>query len=138
IPRMEWADNSSQVVLQQLNRKQNESKLFYADINTGAANLFYTEKDAAFIDIKSRWNNDDPTGWDWINGGKEFLWVSEKDGWRAIYTISRDGKKETLVTKGDYDIKTIKSVDEKNKQVYFMASPQNPNQLYLFKTSLDG
>lgn len=138
IPRMEWADNSSQIVLQQLNRKQNESKLFYADINTGAANLFYTEKDAAFIDIKSRWNNDDPTGWDWINGGKEFLWVSEKDGWRAIYTISRDGKKETLVTKGDYDIKTIKSVDEKNKQVYFMASPENPNQLYLFRTSLDG
>ncbi len=138
IPRMEWAENSSEIVLQQLNRKQNESKLFYGDVKTGVSRIFYTENDAAFIDIKSRWNNDDPTGWDWINEGKEFLWVSEKDGWRAIYTISRDGKKETLVTKGNYDIKTIKSVDEKNKQVYFMASPDNPHQLYLFRTSLDG
>ena len=138
IPRMEWAHNSSEIVLQQLNRKQNESKLFYCDVNTGAARLFYTENDQSFIDIKSRWNDDDPTGWDWINDGKEFLWVSEKDGWRSIYSISRDGKKETLVTNGAYDITSIKSVDEKNNQVYFMASPDNPTQLYLFKTSLDG
>ena len=138
IPRMEWAANASEVVLQQLNRKQNESRLFYSDVKTGATRLFYTEKDAAFIDIKSRWNNDDPSGWDWINDGKEFLWVSEKDGWRAIYTISRDGKKETLVTKGNYDIKTIKAVDEVNQKVYFMASPENPTQLYLYRTSLNG
>ncbi|MEO6682829.1 MAG: DPP IV N-terminal domain-containing protein [Ginsengibacter sp.] len=138
IPRMEWANNSSEIVLQQLNRKQNESKLFYCDVTTGAANLFYTEKDDAFIDVKSRWNRDDPMGWDWINDGKEFLWVSEKDGWRSIYTISREGKRETLVTKGKFDITSINSVDEEKKEVYFMASPDHPAQLYLFKTSLSG
>lgn len=137
IPRMEWADNSNQVVLQQLNRKQNKSKLFYCDVNTGTANNFYTEDDKAFIDIKSRWNDDDPTGWDWLNGGKDFLWVSEKDGWRHIYLISRDGK-ETLVTKGDYDIDNIKCIDDKNGYVYFMASPDNATQLYLFRTKLNG
>ncbi|MDP4283872.1 MAG: DPP IV N-terminal domain-containing protein [Bacteroidota bacterium] len=137
IPRMEWADNSSQLVLQQLNRKQNESKLFYCDINTGVAKNFYTETDKAFIDIKSRWNDDDPTGWDWIDHGKEFLWVSEKDGWRHIYLISRDGK-ETLVTNGNYDIDDIKCIDDKNGYVYFMASPNNATQLYLYRTKLDG
>ena len=137
IPRMEWADNSSQVVLQQLNRKQNESKLFFCDVNTGAANNFYTEDDKAFIDIKSRWNDDDPTGWDWLNNGKDFLWVSEKDGWRHIYLVNRAGK-ETLVTKGDYDIDNIKCIDEKNGFVYFMASPDNATQLYLYRTKLDG
>lgn len=137
IPRMEWADNSSQVVLQQLNRKQNESKLFYCDINTGEAKNFYTESDKAFIDIKSRWNDDDPTGWDWLNNGKQFLWVSEKDGWRHIYLIDRNGK-ETLITKGDYDIDNIKCIDEKNGYVYFMASPDNATQLYLFRVKLDG
>ena len=138
IPRMEWADNSSEVVLQQLNRKQNESKLFYCDVNSGAANNFYTESDKAFIDIKSRWNDDDPTGWDWMNGGKDFLWVTEKDGWRHIFLVSRDGKKETLITKGNYDIDNIRCIDEKNNAVYFMASPDNPTQLYLFKTTMDG
>ena len=138
IPRMEWADNSNEIVLQQLNRKQNESKLFYCTVNTGAANNFYTEKDNAFIDIKARWNDDDPTGWDWFNNGKFFLWVSEKDGWRHIFLISRDGKKETLVTKGDYDIDNIKCIDDKNNYVYFMASPNHATQLYLYRTKLDG
>ncbi|HUZ59912.1 MAG TPA: DPP IV N-terminal domain-containing protein [Hanamia sp.] len=137
IPRMEWADNSSQVVLQQLNRKQNESQLFYCDVNTGDAKKIYSESDKAFIDIKSRWNDDDPTGWDWLDNGKDFLWVSEKDGWRHIYLISRDGK-ETLVTKGDYDIENIKCIDDKNGYVYFMASPNNATQLYLYRTKLNG
>lgn len=138
IPRMEWAENSNQVVLQQLNRKQNESKLFYCDVNSGAADNFYTETDKAFIDIKSRWNDDDPTGWDWMNDGKQFLWVSEKDGWRHIYLLSRDGKKETLVTRGDYDIDQISYIDTKNNYVYFTASPDNPTQLYLYRAKMDG
>ncbi len=100
LPRMEWADNSNELVVQQLNRKQNESKLFYCDATTGNAANFYTEDDKAWIDIKSRWNNDDPTGWEWLHNGKDFLWVSEKDGWRHIFLVSRDGKKETLITKG--------------------------------------
>jgi len=137
IPRMEWADNSSQVVLQQLNRKQNESKLFFCDVNSGAAKNFYTEDDKAFIDIKSRWNDDDPTGWDWLNGGRDFLWVTEKDGWRHIYLVDRQGK-ESLVTKGNYDIETIKCIDGKDGYVYFMASPNNATELYLYRTKLDG
>lgn len=137
IPRMEWTLNSNEIVLQQLNRKQNESRLFLCNVNTGAAKNFYTETDKAFIDIKSRWNNDDPVGWDWFSTGKDFLWVSEKDGWRHIYRIDKEGK-ETLVTKGDYDIQTINYIDEKNNYVYFMASPDNPTQLYLYRTRLDG
>ncbi len=138
IPRMEWADNSDELVLQQLNRKQNESKLFYCNAATGASNNFYTENDKAFIDIKSRWNDDDPTGWEWLNNGKNFLWVTEKDGWRHIFLIDRDGKNETLITKGDYDIDNIKCIDNKNNYVYFMASPNNATQLYLYRVKMDG
>ena len=138
LPRMEWAGNSNEVVVQQLNRKQNESKLFYCNVNTGKANNFYTEDDKAFIDIKSRWNDNDPTGWDWLNNGKDFLWVSEKDGWRHIFLVSRNGKKETLITKGDYDIASIKCIDDKDNYVYFMASPNNATQLYLYRVKMDG
>ena len=52
----------------------------------------------------------DPMGWEWVKNGNDFLWVSEKDGWRHIYLVSRDGKKETLLTNGDYDIETIKGM----------------------------
>ena len=138
LPRMEWADNSDELVVQQLNRQQNESKLFYCSAKTGTATNFYTEDDHAWIDIKSVWNDDDPTGWDWLDGGKKFLWVSEKDGWRHIFLVSRDGRKETLVTKGAFDIGSVKSVDEKNNYVYFMASPNNATQLYLYRAKMDG
>ena len=137
IPRMEWADNNTTLIVEQLNRKQNEAKIFLCAINSGATSAIYTEKDNTWIDTKERWN-DDPVGWEWINGGKYFLWVSEKDGWRHIYKISRDGKKEMLLTKGNYDILSIKAIDEKKGYVYFMASPTNATQQYLYKMSLNG
>ena len=138
LPRMEWANNSSELVLQQLNRKQNESRLFLSDIATGRITPIYGERDSAFIECKGAWQDGVVAGWDWINGGKEFLWVTEKDGWRHIYRVSRDGRKEALVTKGDYDIIRVSLVDEKNNMVYFIASPENATQKYLFRTRLDG
>lgn len=136
IPRMEWAANPAEIVLEQLNRKQNEAKIFLCKTATGSANAIYTENDKAWIDVKARWA-EDPAGWEWINNGKEFLWVSEKDGWRHIYRVSRDGK-ETKVTKGNYDIVSIEAIDEKNGLVYFTASPANATQRYLYKIALSG
>ncbi len=136
LPRMEWS-GAGELVVQQLNRKQNESRLYFCNATTGEAQLFYTETDAAWIDIKSRWNDDDPRGWEFVNGGKEFLWVSEKDGWRHLYKINRQGK-ETLLTSGTYDIATISAIDEANNDVYFIASPDNPLQRYLYKVKMDG
>ncbi|HRN56250.1 MAG TPA: S9 family peptidase, partial [Agriterribacter sp.] len=137
LPRMEWAGNQS-LIVQQLNRRQNESKLYICDIPDASAKNIYTETDKAWIDIKSRWNDDDPRGWEWINKGSAFLWVSEKDGWRHIYRVNRDGKKETLLTKGNYDIETISAIDEKNNYVYFIASPESAIQRYLYRTTMDG
>lgn len=136
IPRMEWAAGSTGLILEQLNRKQNEAKIFLCKAATGSAHPIYTEQDAAWIDIKATWS-DDPTGWEWINGGKDFLWVSEKDGWRHIYRISLDGK-ETLLTKGAYDMISFKGIEEKNGFVYFMASPANATQQYLYRVPLAG
>ena len=64
--------------------------------------------------------------------------MSEKDGWRHIYLISRDGKKETLLTNGNYDIITVKGYDDKSGYVYFMASPDNATQKYLYRVKMDG
>jgi dipeptidyl-peptidase-4 len=137
LPRMEWSDAAT-LVVQQLNRKQQESKLFYCNINDGQARSFFSENNKAWIEVKSYWNDDDPTGWDWINKGRAFIWVSEKDGWRHIYSVSRDGGKQTLLTNGKYDIESIKCIDEVGNYIYFMASPNNATQLYLYKVKMDG
>lgn len=137
IPRMEWAGNNNEIVVQQLNRKQNESKIWYCNVVTGEATNIYNETSTAWIDIKARWS-DNPTGWEWVKNYSCFLWVSEKDGWRHVYLISRDGKSETLITKGNYDVITMKGFDEKTGNIYFMASPENATQSYLYMINING
>jgi dipeptidyl-peptidase-4 len=135
IMRMEWAA-PNEIILQQLNRRQNESKVMLCNTLTGAAKTVFSESDEAWVATLNEWRSD-VKGWDWITGGKEFVWFSEKDGWRHLYRIGRDGK-ETLITKGDYDVIDLLNIDEKTGWVYFYASPQNATQRYLYKTKLDG
>lgn len=130
IPRMDWIPNTSDIILQQLNREQNVSKLYVANAASGTVKNIYTETDKAWIDAAP--------GWQWLNNGKEFIWESEKDGWRHTYRISKDGKKEKLITKGNFDVIESSLVDEKNNTFYFIASPTNATQQYLYKTKLDG
>lgn len=139
VPRMEWAANPRELVIQHLNRKQNESRIMLCDAATGSVKTIYEEKDAAWIDIQPLWDFDYQWGgWDWLGNGSEFMWASEKDGWRHLYRVSRDGKKETLITKGAFDVMEISAIDEKGGYVYFYASPENATQKYLYRTRLDG
>lgn len=139
VPGMDWAGNSNELILEHLNRKQNELNLLITDVNTGESKAILTEKDSAWIDINNSVDgNSTNGGWDWINGGKDFVWTSDKDGWNHLYKISRDGKKTTLITKGDFDVIDLISIDEKAGVVYYSASPDNATQSYLYKSRLDG
>ena len=137
VTRLEWAGNN-ELIMQHMNRRQNESNILLCDTKTGVSKSIYNEKDAAWIDVIQLWDEDYIWGgWDWINNGKEFIWPSEKDGWRHLYRVSRDGK-ETLITVGDYDVMDIVCIDEKGGYVYFMASPENGTQKYLYRITIDG
>ncbi|MEZ0538705.1 S9 family peptidase [Fibrella arboris] len=139
--RAEWFPTGNELIVQQLNRKQNESILYVCQPAKNTVTPVFTEKDNAWIDIKARWDRDDPTGWEWTNGGKSFLWVSEKDGWRHIYQFSRDGKTQTLLTPGNYDMAELERIDERSDgagYVYFTASPDNATQRYLYRVPLSG
>jgi dipeptidyl-peptidase-4 len=143
LPRMEWAANSTEVIIQQLNRLQNTNLVMLGDARTGQVRPVMTEKDEAWVDVA--WGDID---WDkkglargdveWLDNGKRFLWASERDGWRHIYSVSRDGKDVKPVTRGDYDVISVEGVDEAGGWLYFIASPENATQRYLFRTRLAG
>ncbi len=135
ITKLDWA-SSTEVLVQQLDRKQQVSKLINCNPNTGVATVFYTETDKAWVDIQSAEPFGNSEGFKLLNKGAEILWVSEKDGWRHIYRISKDGKNETLLTPGNFDIAELKLIDEKNNVVYYTASPNNPIQRYLYYSPL--
>ncbi|HEX5437843.1 MAG TPA: DPP IV N-terminal domain-containing protein [Gemmatimonadaceae bacterium] len=139
IARMQWADTSSQVVLQQLNRGQDTLRVMLGDAHTGAVHTVLTETDSTWVSVV-----DDLR---WLDDGKAFTWVSERDGWTHLYVVSRDGKSTRLVTKGDYDLDNpesafaaplVEGVDQRRGWIYFTASPDNPTQLYLYRTRMDG
>jgi dipeptidyl-peptidase-4 len=143
LPRMEWAANSSELVIQQLNRRQDTNTVMLGDARTGKVRPILTEKDEAWVDIA--WGDID---WDrtgiargdveWIDQGKRFLWASERDGWRHLYSISRDGSDVKTITPGNYDVITVERVDKDNGFVYFLASPENATQRYLYRVRIDG
>lgn len=135
IPRMAWRDNTNELLIQQLNRKQNESKLIVCDAATGKTKTIYTETDEAWINVQNNGINN--KGWNWLNKGTAFLWESEKDGWNHVYSINKEGK-ETLITTGEYDVIELLAYNEATNIMYFTASPDNATQQYLYKTTLDG
>jgi len=130
IPRMDWASSSSELILQRLNRLQNTDEVMLGDIRTGQVRTVLTERDSTWVDVV-----DDLV---WLQGGKEFTWVSERDGWKHVYVVSRDGKSVRLVTRGAFDVLEVKGIDDKGGWLYYVASPDNPTQKYLFRTRLDG
>lgn len=142
LPRMEWR-SASEIFVQQLNRKQNETKIFSCSSASGDCQSVFYEKEAAWIDAEAPWeinsySLDFRHTLKWLKGGKEFLWFSEKDGWRHLYRVPADGSKESLLTNGNFDVIAMKYFDETANQVYFMASPENATQKYLYKMKLDG
>jgi dipeptidyl-peptidase-4 len=129
IPFMEWAGPDS-VLVQRMNRLQNTDALILASAATGGTRTITTETDQAWLDVV----DEIP----WLKGNTEFLWLSERDGWRHVYAVSRATGAARLLTPGAYDANGIAAVDEKGGWLYFTASPDNATQQYLWRTRLDG
>ncbi len=130
IPRMEWAPDSQRVVFQQLNRLQNANQVLAGDPATGASQVLFTERDEAWVEVME--------GLRWIEGGRRFLWLSERDGWQHLYAVSASGESIHLLTPGPYDVISLAGVDEELGWAYFIASPDNATQRYLYRAPLDG
>jgi dipeptidyl-peptidase-4 len=131
IPRVQWAGNSKELVLQRVNRLQKAVDVMLADAATGKVRSVLTERDGAWVDV-----NDDAV--EWVEKGAAFTWVSERDGWRHLYLAARDGNTVRRVTPGAFDVIRVLRTDEKAGRVDFLASPDNPTQHYLYRAPLNG
>lgn len=130
LARMDFIPNSNEVMIQQLNRLQNRNTVWIGNVKSMQLNKILTDKDDAFLDIHDNIQ--------WLDKEKYFTWTSEKDGWRHLYKVSRNGKEMDLITKGDFDVVNINCIDEKGGYVYYIASPKNFTQRYLFRSRING
>jgi len=139
IARLEWAASSDEVVLQQLDRRQHNLLVMLGNARTGAVRTVLTEHDSTWVEVV-----DDVR---WLDSGRRFTWVSERDGWRRLYSVTRDGASIRPITHGAFDLQNpdaafgepyVVGVDSTAGWIYFTASPDTPTQLYLFRSRLDG
>jgi dipeptidyl-peptidase-4 len=154
IPRMEWipysnsegsgvpspSNESGGLILQYLNRLQNDNQVYLADTVTGEAKQIFEDKDPAWVEIvdKFEWVSGKCTTCQIPDPKLDFLWLSERDGWLHAYLVSAFGGKPSLITNFPADVIEEVSIDEAGGWFYFIASPANPTQRYLYRSRLDG
>ena len=130
IPRMDFIPESNELFIQQMNRQQNTNRIWIVAIGQSEPKNIFTDKDAAWLDT-----NDNIV---WLKDNKYFTWESERDGWRHLYRVSRDGQEIVPVTKGDFDYIQHVGMDVEKGIAYFIASPDNFTQRYLYSAKLFG
>lgn len=127
---LEWPEGSPEIFLQQLNRLQNTNRVMLADPLTGNIRTLLTDVDTAWVEPHQNLK--------WLEGGKRFVFASERDGWEHLYLADREDGSLKLLTPGKHDVIELVCVDDKCGQIYFMASPHNPTQRYLYRSPVNG
>jgi dipeptidyl-peptidase 4 len=128
IPRIDWADRNT-LIVQLLNRAQNELELIEVDPATGRSHHLLSEQDRHWLSI-----NDDLT---FLSGG-QFLWTSERSGFRHIYLYSRNGQPIRQLTAGNWVVNDIAGVDERNGWIYYNSNQASILGRDLFRIRMDG
>ena len=132
--QVSWAGNSDEVLIEKSSRNRDAREFLLANHRTGAISKAYAETDPAWVDMMPSANE----GLEWIRGGQAFVIISERDGWRRAYVVSRDGSSITPITPALSDLIARGQVDDKHGWFYYSASPTNATQRYLYRARLDG
>lgn len=128
LARMDFAASPDEVVIQRLNREQNRLDLLMADVVTGESRVILSEEAPSWVDV-----NDD---FRWLGDGQQFLWTSERDGFRHIYLYDRSGELIQQLTRGSWDVNRIEGVDPTEQWVYYSAINPTPTERQLFRVRL--
>jgi dipeptidyl-peptidase-4 len=130
IPRVTWLPDSKRLAIQRLNREQTVLDLLLADCSSGKSSTLLTEKDPDWINI-----SDDLR---FFKDSNRFLWSSERSGYRHLYLYDLTGKQLAQLTKGDWEVSHVDSLDEAKGAVYFTAMEKSPLERHLYRVALDG
>ncbi len=131
--QVEWAGNSQEVLVERFSRFRDKRDFLLISLS-GEVKTIFSESDEAWVESSQGKNS----GLVWLQGGQEFIVISEKDGWRHAYRYSRDGEELALLTPGEFDVIDRAVIDEDRGWYYFYASPHDGTQKYLYRVALDG
>lgn len=138
VPGMQWISKDL-LLIQQINRYQNDLKIFTYRPSDGHLKEIYREQEETWVDLSYP---------DLTSNGlaenelvltadkKYFLRMTESDGWRHVYKVNLKSGKKILLTPGDYDVASM--LASTKDRLLFSASPYSSVQRYLYSVDLKG
>lgn len=126
-----WNAKGDSLFVQRLNRKQNMLELLWVDSKTGNAAVFYTE-------TKSNYIKTYPNNCKFIASKNTILWLSEQNGYSHIYEISLKDSVARQITKGNWEVFDIKTVDEVRGIIYYSANETSSVNKNAYRINFDG
>lgn len=130
LARVAWLPDSKSITAVKLNRIQNKLDLFIADITTGQASAILHEEDPFWINVAGA-----PK---FLPGGDQFLWTSERNGFRHIYLYGRDGQMQKQLTRGEWAVDRMIGLDRENRCLLYTSTEESPLERQLYSVALDG
>jgi len=134
-PEFEWFPDSKSFYYDNDERGYKAKELRVVDAATGEQKVLVREQSDSYVDPGE-------TSFHFVEGSREILWTSERDGWNHLYLYARDGRLASQITQGPWVVRQVEHIDEKNRRVYFSASGreknEDPYQTHLYCVGLDG
>ncbi|MEJ2701950.1 MAG: DPP IV N-terminal domain-containing protein [Sedimentisphaerales bacterium] len=129
ITRIGWTPDSKRIFFFVQDRTQTWLDFDTAPKQGGQATRLFRETTKAWVDVP-----DEP---EFLSDGS-FLFFSERTGWKHLYLYDRDGKLKHAVTKGKWEARQLRHVDEKNGWVYFTGTRDSHIAENLYRADLSG
>lgn len=130
VPRIKWTLDATTLCVFRMNRWQNTLELLLADVTSGKTKLMYKEVNDRYLEINNHLT--------FINANKNFIWMSERDGYNHLYIGNVSDGKLTQVTRGTWDVTDFYGMDEKSKQLFYQSVEVSPMERYVYAISIDG
>jgi dipeptidyl-peptidase-4 len=127
-----WKADGSSLLVQWMNRLQNNLIVYDVNPATGAKKEFYNETQKTWITL-------DEDRFSFLKNGKGFILFSDATGWKQLYYYDMNGKLVNAITSGKFTVTQLNYVDERKGIVYFTArSRENSATRDYYCIGLDG
>ncbi|GAB2846650.1 S9 family peptidase [Hymenobacter ruber] len=134
---VDWSPDGRELAFVSTSRDHKEEKIRVADAATGAVRDVFSETAATQYE-----SGQGAINWRYLPKSKEVIWYSERDNWGQLYLYDAgSGKVKNQITRGNFVVTQLLKVDEKKRQLYFLADgrePGNPYFTHLYRIGLDG
>ncbi len=137
IPRIYWTSDPNTLAVLTLNRPQNHARLYFYDVRDGSRRLVMEERSNKWIDVFDFFAGVE----DYLyfpEGLREYLWVSDRDGYQHIYRYDYNGKLLNQVTRGPFMVTRIEAIDPKARTIYYASTEVTPLERHLYAIKFDG